>query len=166
MGVLATNSAALLTFSDSGTARLIPDGIAYDDAGMGDIFVVRRPDGPDGERLVLFGGDWDLFGRIDLDEDADAFFRAGERGPGSPEWTGFSSNGDLMPGDDHQALQAAGIERLIVPDLDEEDLARRVAEATGVEAQLARARIAEACRTLAAYGFWPKPVPAEWNPLA
>lgn len=156
--------------------------------------------------MVLFGGDWDLFGRIDLDEDADAFFRAGERGPGSPEWTGFSSNGDLMPGDDHQALQAAGIERLIVPDLDEEDLARRVAEATGVEAQLARARvrayvhqlryakphnpggrpshqilgvlardlgataddqrIAEACRTLAAYGFWPKPVPAEWNPLA
>ncbi len=84
MGVLATNSAALLSYSDSGTARLIPDGIAYDDAGMGDIFIVRRPDGPDGERWVLFGGDWDLFGEIDLDEDANAFFRAGERGPGVP----------------------------------------------------------------------------------
>ncbi|WP_425307290.1 hypothetical protein AADG42_00560 [Ammonicoccus fulvus] len=95
MGVLATNSAALLAFSDSGTARLIPDGIAYDDAGNGDVFIVRRPDGPDGERWVLFGGDWDLFGRIDLDEDADEFFRAGERGPGVPDWVGFSANGDL-----------------------------------------------------------------------
>ncbi|MDO5682374.1 MAG: hypothetical protein Q4G46_06065 [Propionibacteriaceae bacterium] len=95
MGVLATNSAAFLAWTDNGTARLIDDGIAYDDAGTGDVFIVRRPDGPDGERWVLFGGQWDLFAQIDLDEDADAFFRAGERGPGVPEWVGFSSNGDL-----------------------------------------------------------------------
>ena len=56
--------------------------------------MIRRPDGPDGERWVLFGGDRDLFGPVDRAEDWNVFFRPGERGPGVPDWTGFAHTGD------------------------------------------------------------------------
>lgn len=65
------------------------------DSSFADAVIKRYPDGPDGERWLLIGNDWDDFCPFQLAETPEAHLAAGAAGPGSPDWLGLHTTRDL-----------------------------------------------------------------------
>ncbi|MGO1629654.1 MAG: hypothetical protein ACTHX2_12640 [Microbacterium sp.] len=65
------------------------------DSSFADAVIKRYPDGPDGQRWLLIGNDWDDFSPFQLDETPEAHLAAGAAGPGAPDWLGLRTAHDL-----------------------------------------------------------------------